>query len=600
MTLVTIISKDKAFIPLLYHFKEEVKTHILIYDIGEEEIEIALDTKEGLKRLSEIYNLNYEIKLMPLDEDSKKDFSKVYKKLKNFSNLALNVAEADSLLVIIMSAFIMQMNGKIFTYDKFDNTFNEIYGKNCQLKKAKNLKLNDYLTLLNYEIESKKTAKDILKYKNAVLGLFKNYPVFKNQRVLLKQNRLKSLYYKNLFKKAGVVINGNINLQRLNGDIFEEYVFWNLYQLDVDDIWLNVKLISEKEEEETIKNEFDVLMIKDNKIYIVECKFGNLAIKPDELIYKSDSLLSLFGEDTKGVIIYINDVKERIESVKSSTLPQDVKKKKIFNLKKQQISKNLYIRALENNILILHDSKPDFKKFFKVIKNKLGIKKRAFLLGGCDLEMATIEKMLKRYNQVYFNKNLSWGAKLSDYEEILQKDYCFYAVELKEDITLPTCYKRIDHHDDLSDNPSSIEQIAEILGIELGKFEQAVALNDKGYIPLMKKHGLSENTIKHIRYLDRKFQGVTAEDEKNAENAIKNYKLFKGIKVYFTESKNFSPICDRIDDNEYIIYNRKEAVYYGERVSKLAEKLKDYDIYYSKGFLGIISPDGLNLLISSL
>jgi len=599
MTLVTIISKDKAFIPLLYHFKDEVATHILIYDIGEEEIEIALDTKKGLKKLSEIYNLNYEIKLMPLDEDSKKDFSKIYKKLKEFSDLALNVAEADSLLVIMMSAFIMQMNGKIFTYDKFDNTFNEIYNKNCQLKKAKNLKLNDYLTLLNYEIEDKKNAQDILKYKQAVLELFKNYPVFKNQRMLLKKNRLKSVYYKNLFKKAGV-LEKKLNLQKLNGDIFEEFVFWNLYQLDVDDIWLNVKIVSEREGEEAIKNEFDILMIKDNKIYIVECKFGNLAIKPDELIYKSDSLLSLFGEDTKGVIVYINDVKERIESIKNSTLPQDVKKKKLFNLKKQQISKNLYIRALENNILILHDSKPDFKKFFKVIKDELGIKRRAFLLGGCDLEMAAVARILKKYNQIYFNKNLSWGAKLSDYGEILQKDYCFYAIELKEDITPPKCYKRIDHHDDLSDNPSSIEQVAEILGIELGKFEQSVALNDKGYILLMKKHGLSEKVIRHIRYLDRKFQGVSAEDEKNAENAIKNYKILKGIKVYFTESEKFSPICDRIDDVEYIIYNRKEAVYYGNRVYELAEKLKDYEIYYSKGFLGIISPDGLNLLISSL
>jgi len=578
MTLVSIISKDKAFIPLLYHFKDQVKTHILVYDIAEEDTEIALDARDGLKKLAQIYNLDYEIKLMPLDEDSKKDFSRVYEKLQKYNDLALNVAEADSLVVIMLSAFIMKMGGKVFSYDKFDNTFNELFNKNCTLKKAKNLKLIDYLTLLNYEIEKKKTAQDIVKYKNAVLELFKNYPVFLNQRKALKHNRLKSKYYENLFKKAGV-IEDKKNIHRLSGEIFEEFVFWNLIQLDIDDIWLNVKIISEKEDGETIKNEFDILMIKDNRIYVVECKFGNLFINPSELVYKSDSLLSLFGEDARGIIFYINMALK-------------------YKSSKEYISKNILIRALENNIFIFQDFRPNFKKFFYLINKRFNIKRRAFLIGGCDLEMAGIVRILKRYNQIFFNKNLSWGAKLSEYKDEIRRDFCFYGIELIEDINPPKCYKVVDHHNEYANNLSSIEQIANILGIKLNRFEKLIALNDKGYIPLMRKFGASEREIKHIRYLDRKFQGVTKEDEEEAIKAIKNAKEINGIKVFYTNSKRFSPISDRINLDEYIIYNRKEAVYYGKRALEIAKKLKNKNIYYSKGFIGLISPNALDELLA--
>ena len=43
-----------------------------------------------------------------------------------------------------------------------------------------------------------------------------------------------------------------------------------------------------------------------------------------------------------------------------------------------------------------------------------------FLLGGCDLEMLAIKRLLKKYNKIFFDKNLKWGAKLSEYEDIIR------------------------------------------------------------------------------------------------------------------------------------------------------------------------------------
>ena len=67
-------------------------------------------------------------------------------------------------------------------------------------------------------------------------------------------------------------------------------------------------------------------------------------------------------------------------------------------------------------------------------------KKKVFLLGGYDLEMLEIKKILDSKNVEYKDKNLSWGAKLSDYQDILEKykneeDVILYGVELEANIT---------------------------------------------------------------------------------------------------------------------------------------------------------------------
>jgi hypothetical protein len=577
MTLVTIISKDKAFLPLLFEMKEKVKTHILIYDIAKDEIEIALDTKKGLERLKEKYNLDYEIKLKPIDEDSKKSFQGLYDFLGKYNNLVLNVAEADSMLTIILSAFILKKSGRVLSYDKFDNTYNEIKPNSCELKKIiNNMKLDDFMILNNYKIIEKKTAMNIVRYKKYVLKLFQNYKDFIKMKNRLKRGDKITPYYKKLFKKVGAINNEKINFHRLDGEIFEEFIFWNFYTLDIDDIWLNVKFVSEEFKEEIIKNEVDILMIKNNRIFFVECKLGRLNMKPDELIYKCDSLMSLFGEDTKGIIVNLNKLMSKSKNM-------------------NEFSKNLILRAKENNIYVYRDEKINTKTLNNFLKD-VGLKRRAFLLGGCDLEMAAIERLLKKYNQIYFNKNLKWGAKLSEYEDVLKKDYCFYGIELIKDIEV-NCYKEIDHHNEKSNLDSSIEQIADILGIKLSYFEKLIAANDKGYIPLMKKLNASDKDIQRIRKLDRKFQGVTKEDEIQAIEDIKKLQILKGIKVIKTKLTKFSPITDRLN-GEIIVANDKEAVYYGDRVEELVSSLKTHNIYYGKGYLGIISPSALEILLS--
>ncbi|MBI1938221.1 MAG: hypothetical protein HYS25_08845 [Ignavibacteriales bacterium] len=44
-----------------------------------------------------------------------------------------------------------------------------------------------------------------------------------------------------------------------------------------------------------------------------------------------------------------------------------------------------------------------------------------FFLGGHDAEMEEIRNILAKHNFIFFDKNLSWGAKASDYKEEIEK-----------------------------------------------------------------------------------------------------------------------------------------------------------------------------------
>jgi len=108
-----------------------------------------------------------------------------------------------------------------------------------------------------------------------------------------------------------------------------------------------------------------------------------------------------------------------------------------------------------------------------------------FLLGGHDLEMIEIRKILDELNIRYFDNNLLWGAGLSSYKNVLDDEHYFIGIELTKDIPLPKHYIDVDHHNENVHKPSCIEQIAELLDLKLNHWQQLIAANDRGYIPGM-------------------------------------------------------------------------------------------------------------------
>lgn len=221
-----------------------------------------------------------------------------------------------------------------------------------------------------------------------------------------------------------------------------------------------------------------------------------------------------------------------------------------------------------------------------------------FLLGGADLEMHTIRRLLDKNGYRYYDRHLRWdNACLSAYRkeiaEYTEDDTPLWiGIELQEDMIPPTRYVSIDHHNCNAHKPSSLEQLAEWLEIPLSRQEQLVAANDRAYIPGMKALQASDEEIAGIRQADRACQGVTEEEEKLAEQAIREHtQVYKNLIVVRALCHRFSPICDRLFPyDRLLIYTDEEWMYYGKQADRLVEIFQS-DIQNGKIFYGG-GPDG--------
>ena len=222
---------------------------------------------------------------------------------------------------------------------------------------------------------------------------------------------------------------------------------------------------------------------------------------------------------------------------------------------------------------------------------------RLWVTPNNDLEAKTIVEMLQREREDFLVTSQAWGASWEELEEELKakieeakrEQKIVYGVELQGDSNGAI---NIDHHiygeDDRSNPKSSIEQVAEILGVELTLDEQFVSANDKGYIPAMEKLGVElglssedlQEIIANIRMRDREMQGVTPEQEAQAQEAVEKLGKIAEKREYIQldlpHSKT-STVTDRLYgkyDNLLITSGDGETNFFGktEIIQMLNEK----------------------------
>ncbi len=209
-----------------------------------------------------------------------------------------------------------------------------------------------------------------------------------------------------------------------------------------------------------------------------------------------------------------------------------------------------------------------------------------FLLGGMDLEMSEIKNLLLRQKLELIDNDLTWGAMLSSYAIHFDSVRTFVGIELIKDIDPPAHYIEIDHHNANSYKESSIEQVARLLDIELTRYQQIVAANDRGYIPALLQLGATTDEIESIRRADREAQGATLEDEALAVRSIEsNLVEAGGLMIVESLTPKFSCITDRLFPfNKLLISFKNHFIYYGEGAQQLIDTygqlIKDNKAYY--------------------
>jgi len=222
--------------------------------------------------------------------------------------------------------------------------------------------------------------------------------------------------------------------------------------------------------------------------------------------------------------------------------------------------------------------------------------KAIFLLGGNDLEMLTIRDLLLDKGIIFeprIYKSLPWGISVTYYDYIFNdvqySNFIIYGIELSEPAgwVKPSNYYSIDHHNERSNEKSSLEQIADLLQIELTREQLLIAANDKGFIPAMEAIGATKEEIAEIRRLDRLAQGVTEEDEHLAEKSIKKNKKEKnGITIIKSLTPRFSTLTDRLyPNNKLLIYTDTELNYFGDGAKLLTAEFRTL-IKDGKAYLG--------------
>jgi len=444
MEAFVVVAKNIVYnVPILYHFRNQFSLLTLIYD--EKEEKQAYTLKEGLEFLKEREGLEFRIELKKIDEDNPASITSTIPKKPILLFLSDNI---DPTLNYFLSQAVMSNKGKIISYDKIENSYNIISQEgvtNHTLHESVPLEI--FFKMAGYEVSYKTPTL----YDKALVER-----IFKDFRALQKP------FKKNFPAEAireYMERNGYKEPKSALGFAFEEFIYWKLYSVDWDDIAWSLSI-----EKDGVKNEFDVAMIKDNHLILVECKYKRSLIDSASLVYKLDALSEDFGDDTQAFLVHIGHKVTRTN------------RRNDFDLS-TFVSNAVNQRARCENIYIYHKHYFDPKIFYRRLQMKFNLFKRGFLLGKCDLEMAVIEKVLRRYNQQVFNKRLSQEGKLSDYQEFFTKPLHFFGVELEEDITPPKLYTPITHSN--SQSLGALEQVLSILKVKPSRFHKLVALRDK-------------------------------------------------------------------------------------------------------------------------
>jgi len=320
MELLTIVhSRRTDYLPIIYEFASKTKRHILFYDHDVVDKAYAMELKNSIERFNQKYNFMAEIKMIEIDEDSKKDMQQIAEVFANNSqNVYLNGLGADVALFTVLSSIILSNDGKVLAYDSEDNSYNLITKNGFSNKRMEhNMNIEEFLILMGEELLHENSKSEILKSRDALEILFSDAKRLFNLRFLLKQRKtkelkskypemLKALTFLNIVDEQGVM-KGQEAFVRF-GYLFEDFIYLELKAFDFDDIKVGAKIRFDEQQVKRhhiqITNEFDILTIKNNKIGFIECKMGD-SLDPLSTIYKSDSVMEYFGASSSSLIVNI-------------------------------------------------------------------------------------------------------------------------------------------------------------------------------------------------------------------------------------------------------------------------------------------------------
>ncbi len=366
MILVSILGDfHSSIFPIFYEFKDSIKKHIIVYDDGYSELSKNKRIFKSLEKFKKKYNLKVKNKIYKIDENSLDSIVKLVNYIRSncvrLEDVYINTTDGLSNISVVLGSKLLDLGVKLISYDMYENIYNltckdEMVTKRLQ----KQMSIKDHFLLKGLDVKTFEDKIFPIKYKKEIRKLFEKYY---NEFIILKKditnksdkNRKKYPNVTKLLKKMN--LNSISKHKIITGGLFEFYIYLLVKDLGFDDIEIGIVIEDRFSSETFIKNEFDLLLMKDNHLHMIECKFRK-KMDMHALVYKYSSLINLIDDD--GRIIILTD---------KSTYSPDIYDKKAASLE-------IHRRALVNKILIrgsILNHKDDFiddvKSYFNLYPN---------------------------------------------------------------------------------------------------------------------------------------------------------------------------------------------------------------------------------------
>ena len=315
MLLVSIVGDfHSSIFPLYNEFKDKIQHHLVVDDDAFSERRKHRKIVASLKKFNAKHNLKFITQEFKIDEDSLQSIeeltSYIQKLEQDPKKIYINITDGLANIGIALAARLLPKGVKFLSYDMYENSYNITTQESIENHKIKeSLSIEDHFLLKGLQITQKGDKEFAHKYRRQILELFNNYA--KEMELLNKDITHQNTQHKAEYPRALQLVKSmGFDIQRdaplITGGLFEYYVYLLIKDMGFDDIEIGVKVKQPLNDAVGVENEFDILLMKNNHLHMIECKFRKM--KKRDIVYKYASLINLIDDDSVMMILTNDNV----------------------------------------------------------------------------------------------------------------------------------------------------------------------------------------------------------------------------------------------------------------------------------------------------
>ena len=314
MLLVSIVGDfSSSLFPLYNELKEDITHHIVVDDDAFSERKKHTQVIDALHKFNHDKKLDITTEAFIIDEDSQASIKKLVERIKeiepDISQVYINITDGLANIGLLLSIELIEKGAKFLSYDMFENSYNITDKSGMQNKSlTTSLTIKEHFELKGLIVEKKDNKEFAHKYKREILELFNNYAheLELLNRDITQQKLLKTDKYPRAYQLVKTMKLDVVNdAPLITGGLFECYVYLLIKDMPFDDIELGLIVKQPFNDAIQIANEFDILLMKDNHLHMIECKFRRKISKDAKLnlVYKYSALMPLIDDDSQIMIL---------------------------------------------------------------------------------------------------------------------------------------------------------------------------------------------------------------------------------------------------------------------------------------------------------